>query len=240
MIKQQLIYKDLAKYYDKVYNFKNYEKEVLSLKQLIKKYCKNSGKTMLDIACGTGEHLKYIEKDFDCYGIDINKPMLDIAKRKLKRTKLVAGNMTNFKIGKRFDIVTCLFSSIGYVKTYSNLEKTLKNIYNHLSDKGIVVLDFWFNKSNYFVGLPSMTTYDSPDLKIARLSMSKIKGNISIMEMQYLIAEKNKDIKHFSERHELGLFEYDRIIKIMNKIGFKTYFIKNGLNKKRNICVGVR
>lgn len=37
-----------------------------------------------------------------------------------------------------------------------------------------------------------MTTFDGEDVKIARLRVSKIEGNISVMDMHYLIAEKNK------------------------------------------------
>jgi len=58
--------------------------------------------------------------------------------------------------------------------------------------------------------------------------------------MHYLIAEKNKSVKHFIEHHELAMFEINKILKIMESFGLKATFIKNGLMEKRGLCIGVR
>ena len=89
-------------------------------------------------------------------------------------------------------VVVCLFSSIGYVKNYPNLKKTIKNFVKHIKKGGVVVIGPWVNKKTYNVGTPHMITYEDKDIKIARLSVSKIRGNISIVDMHYLVAEKNK------------------------------------------------
>lgn len=85
-----------------------------------------------------------------------------------------------------------------------------------------------------------METYDGKNMKIARLTVSKIKGTISILDMHYLIAEENKDVKHFVDRHELGLFEVDKTVEIMKQAGFQATFLKNGLTKDRGLHVGVK
>ena len=38
--------------------------------------------------------------------------------------------MIDMDLGKKFDVITCLFSSIGYVKTYSNLEQTARALFS--------------------------------------------------------------------------------------------------------------
>lgn len=53
--------------------------------------------------------------------------------------------------------------------------------------------------------------------------------------MHYLVAEKNKDVKYFEDRHELGLFEVDKTLEIMKKASFWAKFIKSNLMKRKKI-----
>ena len=239
-MKKQSGYRELAKYYDLIYSQKDYKKEVKKIAKLISKYKKSNWKELLDIACGTGNHIQFLIEKFVCTGIDMSKEMLDVARKKIKNVKLKKTNMINFKINKKFDIITCLFSAIGYVKTYENLRKTINNFALHLKTGGIVIIEPWFNKSTYKAGFPHITTYESKDLKIARLCVSKVKNNISIMDMNYLIAERNKEVKYFIDRHELGLFEIDKTLQIMKEAGLKSKFLKNGLTKDRGLYVGIK
>ena len=234
------MYKKLAKYYDLIYHWKDYEKEAYSIKDLIKKYKKSNGSQLLDVGCGTGKHLECFIDDFSCTGIDINNEMVEVAKNKFKNAIFAQGDMIDFNLKTEFDVILCLFSSIGYVKTYSNLEKTMLNFKNHLKKGGVLIIEPWFTKSAYWVGTPGMTTYDGEDVKIARLNSTKIEGDLSIMEMHYLIAEKDKDVIHFADTHELGLFETDKTFDFMEKAGLKGEFLKDGLMKDRGLFIGVK
>jgi SAM-dependent methyltransferase len=234
------MYKKLAKYYDLIYHWKDYEKEAYSIKDLIKKYKKSDGNQLLDVGCGTGKHLEYFKDDFSCTGIDINNEMVEVAKSRVKDVIFEQGNMINFNLKTEFDVILCLFSSIGYVKTYSNLEKTMLNFCNHLKTGGVLIIEPWFTKSTYWVGTPGMTTYDEKDIKIARLNTTKIEGDLSIMEMHYLIAEKDEDVIHFVDTHELGLFEIDKTLELMEKASLKTEFLKDGLMEGRGLFIGIK
>jgi len=234
------MYKELANYYDLIYHWKDYEIECSTIKELIKKYKKPEGNLLLDVGCGTGMHIKYFKDDFSCTGIDINSEMVEVAKSKVADVKFQQGDMINFSLKNSFDVILCLFSSIGYVKTYSNLEKTITNFANHLKKGGVLIVEPWFTKSAFWAGTPGMTTYDGEDVKIARLNTTKVEGDLSIMEMHYLIAEKNKDIKHLMDIHELGLFEHDKTIEIMKKANFESEFLKDGLMKDRGLFIGVK
>jgi hypothetical protein len=58
--------------------------------------------------------------------------------------------------------------------------------------------------------------------------------------MHYLVAERGESVKHFVDRHELGLFEIDKTLMIMKKAGFQAKFLKKGLMKDRGLLVGVK
>lgn len=68
----------------------------------------------------------------------------------------------------------------------------------------------------------------------------RAEGNLSIIDMHYLIAEQDKPVKHFVDTHELGLFETDETLPIMKETGLKARFLKNGLLRDRAIFVGVK
>ena len=234
------MYKELAKYYDLIYSWKDYRKETDKIKNLIKKHKKSDGNKLLDVACGTGKHLEYLKENFYCTGIDLNEEMINVAKNNIMDVDFKTADMMNFNLNDKFDIINCLFSSICYVKTYDNLEKTIMNFKNHLKVGGVVIIEPWFTKSAYWVGLPSMTTYDGEDIKIARLNTTAIDKDLSVMEMHYLIVEKNKDVKYFIDKHELGLFETDKFLEVMKNAGFKAVFLKDGLMKGRGLYIGIK
>lgn len=234
------MYKELAEYYDLIYHWKDYKLEASNIKEIVKKYKVSDGKYLLDVGCGTGMHIKFFKEDFSCTGIDINKEMVQIAESKVSGVIFKQGDMIDFNLKTSFDVILCLFSSIGYVKTYSNLERAIKNFANHLKKGGVLIVEPWFTKSTFWVGEPGMTTYDGKDVKIARLNTTKIEGDLSIMEMHYLIAKRNEDIKHFVDIHELGLFETDRTLKYMEDANFKPVFLKDGLMKDRGLFVAVK
>ena len=234
------MYKELAEYYDLIYHWKDYKAEADTIKELIEKYKKSDGTYLLDVGCGTGMHIKYFRDDFTCMGIDINNEMVEVAKNRVEDVVFEQGDMIDFNLNKEFDVILCLFSSIGYVKTYSNLEKTFQTFANHLKKGGVLIVEPWFTKSAFWVGIPGMTTYDGEEVKIARLNTTKVEGDLSIMEMHYLIAEKDSDIKHFVDIHELGLFDTDKTLELMAKANLISEFLKDGLMKDRGLLIGVK
>ena len=236
-MKEQMLYRKLAKYYDKIYHWKDYTIETAKIKELIKQHKTTLGNKLLEVGCGTGHHIQHLQDTYQCTGIDINEEILEVAREKHPNTEFIQANMINFDLGRRFDVITCLFSAIGYVKTYANLEKTLNSFSNHLYSGGVAIIEPWFTKDVYSVGRPSITVFEDDDLKIARVTVSE-KDDISVMDMHYLIAERGKKVKHFVDRHELGLFEIDNTLEIMKGVGFDAMYLPDGLMENRGLYIG--
>src|SRR3972149_11723273 len=99
-------FRSYAKYYEQIYlKMKDYRKEADVVKGVIEKFETNRSKTLLDVGCGTGEHLKYLSSDFQCTGIDINRRMIDLAKNKVTNVRFKVADMVNFTIRERFDVI---------------------------------------------------------------------------------------------------------------------------------------
>jgi len=237
---KQLLHNQLAKYYDKVYSFKDYLDEAVRLQNLIIKYLESGGNSVLDVACGTGRHLKHLKDDFSCTGVDISKSMLKIARKNAKGVTFKEADMKTLKLGKQFDVITCLLSSIGYVKTTASLEKTIRNFSKHLKKGGLALIEPSHAKSVYVSGEPRITTYDGKDVKIARVNVTKIRQATAVLNMHILIAERGKDAKYFVDRHELGLFGVNNTLRVMKAAGLKSKYLKNGLMPGRELFVGIK
>lgn len=234
------MYDNYAEIYDLIYEFLDYEKTAKKIKKLILKNKRTENNKLLDIACGTGKHLNYLKKEFKCTGVDISDQMLDIARKNFPDIRFIQADMIELNLKEEFDAIICLFSSIGYVKTYENLKKTINNFANHLKQGGVVIIEPWLTKSNAIDGLASMTTYESDDIKIARQCVSKIEEDITRFIMHYLIARKGKDVTYFKDSHELGLFDTDKTFRMMEEAGFNARFLEKGLETERGLFIGVK
>ncbi|TSA50235.1 class I SAM-dependent methyltransferase, partial [archaeon] len=65
------------------------------------------------MACGTGKHIEYLKDQFEIEGLDISREMLEIAHVRNPNVTFHQADMTDFDLGKKFDVITCLFSAIG-------------------------------------------------------------------------------------------------------------------------------
>lgn len=128
-------YKQLAEYYDELTNLKVFT----VYKSIIGKI---KGLRMLDLGCGTGNLLKYYSLKNEAYGLDGSPEMIKIAKAKDKNTFYSIGDIKNFKINKKFDIITCAFDVINHLPTLRDWERLFKIAAAHLSDDGIFIFDF--------------------------------------------------------------------------------------------------
>ncbi|MEA2070160.1 MAG: class I SAM-dependent methyltransferase [Asgard group archaeon] len=238
-MKESGLYCTLAKYYDYIYAEKDYQKEVEALVEIIKEYKISRSNDLLDVACGTGSHIQFFQQEFNCTGVDINPEMLEIAKQKVPAATFIESDMRTLNLEKKFDVIVCLFSSIGYIKTTEKLSQTIQSFSDHLKKSGIVIIEPWLTKEVYRVGSPHILVYDGDDLKIARVNVSLLKEeNISYFDFHYLIAERDQEVKHFVDHHELALYPIELLLEFMKKATLKTDFFKQGLFESRGLCIG--
>ena len=236
----QTVYKSLARYYDLLYAWKDYRGEAQTVRRLIAKYKESPGNDLLEVACGTGKHCQFLKRDFNVLATDANAGMLRVARRNVAGVAFRKADMVTLDLGREFDAIVCLFSSIGYVGTPARLRRTIRNFARHLKTGGVVIIEPWFTKATYKAGRPSMTTFGDKDIKIARLSVCEVRGNVSVLDMNYLVAERDKAVKFYVDRHELGMFEPAMFLAFMREAGLRATVVKRGLMQDRGLYVGVK
>src|SRR5262249_43464942 len=193
------------RYYDAVYSAKDYAEEARKLKRFIAAYKRSEGNSLLDVACGTGGHTPYLVDEFAYEGLDLDGEMLTLARARFPGVPFHQGNMLDFTLGRRFDVVTCLFSSIAYSKTVGGLHQAISAMANHLASGGVLLVGPFFSPEEWLPGHPHAMFVDQPDLKLARMNVSGQEGSVAILDFHYLVGTP-EGVEHFTEHHELGLF----------------------------------
>jgi len=227
-----------ARYYDKIYSFKDYQAETQRLIAIIRDNLRSEGNRLLDVACGTGLHIEYLKEHFVTEGLDNSQELLEIARQRNPKVLFHPADMMNFHLGHKYDVVTCLFGSIGYVKTLGNLGQAVRCMANHLVGGGILVIEPWFTPETWKPGTVHGVFIDEPDLKIARVNTSFVSGRISYFDLHYLIGTP-EGTEHFVERHELGLFEQDEMDAALAGVGLEVLYDSEGL-MGRGLFIGKR
>ena len=229
-----------AKYYDAIYkaNSKDYVKESEKLHSLIQQHKKSSGNVLLDVACGTGLHLHYLRQHYQVEGLDLDPEILTIAKKNQPDIPFHQASMVDFDLNKKFDVITCLFSAIGYVETQSRLHQAIQTMTNHLNDGGVLLVEPWFGPGILSTSKVYVVFVDEPDLKIARMNINRVEENISFLDFHYLVATP-EGIENFAETHKLSLFTDEEYMQAFQSAKLKTIHDPEGLDG-RGLYIGIK
>lgn len=219
--------KNYSAYYDLLYKDKDYKGEADYINEIIRKYSKKNCKTILDIGCGTGKHLKcFKDAGFDVSGVDLSENMIAEAKILLNQNKnLECCKASDFHLNKKFDVIVSLFHVMSYQAENLELENVFKNVHNHLEDGGVFIFDFWYG--------PAVLT-DPPVVKIKRLENDNIKvtrltepvmhANTNIIDVNFevLIEDKNSHtLNIINETHKMRYLFLPEIEQYISNEGLK-------------------
>ena len=234
------MYGDRAQLYDLLYHFKDYAAEAEALRALLVAEGVAEGSAVLEAAVGTGEHLSRLARHFEVSGFDLNAGMLAVARTKMPDTNLWQADMSALEVAAPVDALLCLFSSIGYLCKLAQLQAAAACFYAALRPGGLLVIEPWVTAERWRTGLPSLQTYESPELKLARGTVSDREGDISVMDMHWLVIRANQPIEHFIDRHRVWMCSRELMRGTFEEAGFDMRFEEPGLPKGRGLFIGRR
>jgi SAM-dependent methyltransferase len=202
-----------AELYDSIYlNMgKDYAAEARRIHELACRHKKSAGCSLLDVACGTGIHAVYLKEFYEVHGVDLSGEMISVARKKHPDLAFHTGDMRSFDLKRQFDVVTCLFSSVGYLETADILNQAVANMGKHLKPGGALLVEPWFTPEAWKPGLLHAVFVDQPGLKISRMNISEGEGKRSFFALHYLVGTA-EGIEYFTERHDMTLFTHDEYI----------------------------
>lgn len=232
------MYTQSSRYYDALYNSlgKDYASESDRIEQIVADRCRSGGNTLLDIACGTGRHIEHLRDRFACEGLDVSRSMVEIAQERNPGLPFHLGDMIGFNLAKRFDVIVCMFGAIAYAPNAQRLDQTLQTFGRHLKPGGVVIVEPWVRPEDWQDGAVHALFVDEPDLKVARMSVSRRDANVSVLHFHYMVASRD-GIRTFTEPHRLTLFTADEYLNAFKRAGLFVEFEDHGFSG-RGLYVG--
>lgn len=218
-----MVFDYYAKYYNLLYQDKDYKSEVTYIHSLIQKYGGSSTKKILDIGCGTGTHASYLsEFEYHIVGIDLSQEMIRHAKAKqIHNANFYVGNAVDFSVDEKIDVVTSLFHVLSYQTTNEHVEKMICQVAKHLPQNGLFIFDFWYGPT-VLTERPSVRIkrLEDADVKITRIAEPVLKINDNVVDVNYeLIIENkhNQQVNIIKETHPMRYYFMPEIEMLLSK-----------------------
>ncbi|MDT0616066.1 class I SAM-dependent methyltransferase [Streptomyces lancefieldiae] len=243
-IPAEVVYQEnFAEIYDDIYrSHRDYAGEAERIRRLVRER-HPAAASLLDVACGTGEHLVHLGKEFEVQGVDLAEPMLRAAVAKLGAAAVHRGDMRDLELGRRFDAVTCLFSSIAYLGGVDELRAAVRSMAAHLVPGGVMVIEPWILREDWNGGDLVQASFTSGTAKVSRMGHWYTVDGRSRVEMHYLVADPSAApataVRHFVNQQDLALFSREEYEAAVTGAGCAVEYLSDGY-ADRGVFVGVR
>lgn len=180
---------------------------------------------IVDLACGVGAAcMVFAKHGYSVTGIDLSKEMLDEAKRRISDEKLnitlAQQDMRKFNVNKQANLVTCMYDSLNFMLTETDLKNVFQRIKKTLINNGLFIFDmytlkglaeYWgtqceihTNTDDFFV--TSQTNWDY-----------ETQTNVKVM---YGFTRKNNIWKRWKEVHVSRAYPLNTICNFLEESGF--------------------
>jgi SAM-dependent methyltransferase len=195
--------------------------------------------TLLDVACGTGEHLRSLRGHFThVEGLEQSPDMRSVAMRKLPDVPVHAGDMRDFDLGSRFDAVCSLFSAVSYLPATADLDAAIATMARHLRPGGVLVIDPWWFPDQFLDGFTDESEVRDEQRVVRRRSHSRGEGKVVRHEAEYHVTEPSGTWS-FRAVQLLTMFTRAEYLTAFARAGCSVEYLEDTLSE-RGLFVGRR
>jgi SAM-dependent methyltransferase len=133
-----LSYSTWARFYDAIIGDRS--EELDRLHAYLSQY-HPSALSVLELGCGTGAMLSGLAYRYEVTGVDRSPEMLQIAADKLPAHRLVQADITQVRLGQRFDVVLCVFDTLNHLPSFADWQAMFERVHEHLAEGGLFIFD---------------------------------------------------------------------------------------------------
>lgn len=222
---------EIADLYDFVHveRGKDYDLETQAVLEVVSS-CRSDLRSVLDIACGTGHHLAAFAATVPrTVGVDLSEDMCRRAASRYPDLTFRYGDMRSMRLGEQFDLVTCLFSSIGHMGTVEEMTAALVTMRVHLAPGGVCVVDPWWTPERFIDGHVDSFTGQMEEDTVSRVSHSVEQDGKSIVTVDYLVTSPATGTRHLRESHAITLFRHEEYQQAFEAAGLDAKLVQHHL-----------
>jgi SAM-dependent methyltransferase len=222
------IFSDYARYYNLLYQDKDYEGEAEYVSSLLELYSP-AACSILELGCGTGRHAELLsQKGHSVHGVELS---LDMLRQAVPRAQDNASlqfshdDIRTVRLAKTFDAVLSLFHVISYQTTAAGLSAVFRTIREHLKPGGIVIFDCWYGPC-VLVEQPEVRVKRFADdkIEITRLAEPQLYPNENRVDVAYHFFVRDKaggSVTEFSEVHHMRYLFKPEIVVLLEQSGLE-------------------
>lgn len=203
---------DFPKYYDLLFG-SDCRAELRFLKGCFRKFGREPTRRVFEPACGTGRLLiKLARAGFDVAGNDLNPKAVDFCNERLRRQgyrpSVTVGDMSNFRVAKKFDAAFNMINSFRHLGSEAQAEGHLRCMAAALARGGLYVLGLHLT--------PLQGPYTEDEAWTAR------RGHLSINSYMWT---KQRDLKRRNEKLGLrfDIYTPTQQFRIEDEMNYRTY-----------------
>jgi SAM-dependent methyltransferase len=219
-------YKDLAHYYDIIYDMpETTRKEMEFFQWAFSNLSDIPVKTILDAAAGTGRHaIPLAQSGYEVTAADASLEMLDVLREKLRNlhVPILHWDVRELEFENRFDAVLMIFTSFNHLLKDEDAERALKVIYRALTPGGIFIFDVanFFNLLGRFKE-SSISTHERGDVRIIRFVRQVVEDveAVLIHDETSLVEEKGTT-QSFHTAVPLRMYTKHEVERLLRNTGF--------------------
>ena len=237
-----MVFKKYAKYYDLLYQDKNYIAESEYISTIIKKYQTNA-KKILEFGSGSGIHARLLSRlGYEVSGIEISQEMIDLGnqnsdlKIRDSKFKCVQGDCKDTYISNDFDVVISLFHVLSYQISEKSITAIFNNAHKQLKPGAIMIFDFWYAPAVWNCR-PTLRLkkVENTELKITRIAEPQCWEEKNRVDVNYLTFVEDlsaRQISKIEETHKMRAFDLGEINKFSSATGFDLLHSEEWLSRK--------
>lgn len=216
-------FKLYSKYYDLLYNDKDYHSEIEYISKLLTAYSSRV-QNILEFGSGTGKHgLLLKNKGYRVYGLERSEEMVATAQK--DGLSCEVADISKFSLKTKFDAVIAMFHVVSYLTSNESLIAAFENACKHLSQNGVFIFDVWYSPAVYTLkAIPRIKRFENEEISITRIAEPKIDNNQNMVNVNYSIIAKEipqDNYNMFKECHPMRHFSIPEIDLLAKHTGFE-------------------
>lgn len=212
-----LAYNDLAWTEDWLADPGEYEDEVRSYVDLIKRTATEPSSTLLHLGSGAGGQDSIFKRHFSVTGVDLSMGMLNKARAAHPDIEYIQGDMRSVRLNRQFDAVV-IPDSIDYMVSHDDLRQAIHTAVAHLKASGVLLVVA--NTKEAFQNNNFAYTGDRDGVHVTLFENNYInlqRPNTYEATLVYLIRRQGNLTIH-TDHHVLGLFSEATWQQVFNDV----------------------
>ncbi|MBK9274039.1 MAG: methyltransferase domain-containing protein [Flavobacteriales bacterium] len=208
-------------YYKLLYGHRDEDEAEAWVRAILRRSGVGQGATVLDMACGRGRHARWFaEAGCRVTGIDLSKESVAEARSEVPSARFAVHDIRVPFATAEFDLVVCLFTSLGYFEDEDDDRKALAAAFSATRPGGRFVLDF-MNSVRVLKELVPMECVLAGGVRFT-IARSTEGG----MVVKRIMAEDDSGRHHFEER--VSALAPDRLVQLVHEAGFVVLDLTDG------------